>query len=194
MSTVLFACVHNAGRSQMAAAWFNKLADTSKAWAASAGTIPASQVHPEVLQVMREVGVDLSNARPRSSSRQNSQRGQAGSSRWGAARRAQFYRACGVRIGPSRTRKANRSSACARFETRFEHVSRPLSRRRAGNWWSSPTAPDSGARRIPASIGHRDRLSFEPPPLPLISRYAMYPSSSSRRARPSRRPSRALRT
>jgi arsenate reductase (thioredoxin) len=59
MKTVLFACVHNAGRSQMAAAWFNQLADRSKARAISAGTDPSPRVHPEVITVMREVGVDL---------------------------------------------------------------------------------------------------------------------------------------
>ena len=62
METVLFACVHNAGRSQMAAAWFNALADRTKARAVSAGTDPGLRVHPEVITVMREVGVDLADA------------------------------------------------------------------------------------------------------------------------------------
>jgi arsenate reductase len=62
MTTVLFACVHNAGRSQMAAALFNQLADPDKARAVSAGTAPGQRVHPEVVQVMGEVGVDLSDA------------------------------------------------------------------------------------------------------------------------------------
>ncbi len=64
MNTVLFACVHNAGRSQMAAAWFNALADATKARAMSAGTEPGARVHPEVLEVMREVGIDLSGRSP----------------------------------------------------------------------------------------------------------------------------------
>ena len=64
MNTVIFACVHNAGRSQMAAAWFNALADSTKARAISAGTDPGTQVHPEVLTVMLEVGVDLSDRTP----------------------------------------------------------------------------------------------------------------------------------
>jgi arsenate reductase (thioredoxin) len=64
MTTVVFACVHNAGRSQMAAALFNALADPVKARAISAGTAPAAQVHPEVIEVMRERGVDLAHARP----------------------------------------------------------------------------------------------------------------------------------
>jgi arsenate reductase len=62
MTTVLFACVHNAGRSQMAAGWFNLLADPAKARAISAGTDPAPRVHPEVVDAMREVGIELSNA------------------------------------------------------------------------------------------------------------------------------------
>lgn len=65
MKTVLFACVHNAGRSQMGAAWFNALADGTKARAVSAGTEPGARVHPEVLEAMKEVGIDLSNATPR---------------------------------------------------------------------------------------------------------------------------------
>jgi len=65
MTTVIFACVHNAGRSQMAAALFNQLADATVAQAVSAGTNPADRVHPEVVAVMREVGIDLSAATPR---------------------------------------------------------------------------------------------------------------------------------
>jgi len=64
MMTVLFACVHNAGRSQMAAALFNQLADPTKARAISAGTSPGPAVHPAVIEVMQEVGVDLSNVSP----------------------------------------------------------------------------------------------------------------------------------
>jgi arsenate reductase len=64
MTTVIFACIHNAGRSQMAAAWFNALADSTRARAISAGTDPGTRVHPEVLDAMREVGVDLSDRKP----------------------------------------------------------------------------------------------------------------------------------
>jgi arsenate reductase (thioredoxin) len=64
MYKVIFACVHNAGRSQMAAAFFNKFADRKKAEAVSAGTDPGARVHPEVLAVMQEIGIDLSNAKP----------------------------------------------------------------------------------------------------------------------------------
>jgi arsenate reductase len=64
MTTVLFACVHNAGRSQMASAFFNVLADPAAARAISAGTEPAAWVHPEVVATMREVGIDLGAPRP----------------------------------------------------------------------------------------------------------------------------------
>ena len=64
MKTVLFACVHNAGRSQMAAALFNELADPAKAHAISAGTEPGPHVHPEVVTAMREVGIELADASP----------------------------------------------------------------------------------------------------------------------------------
>lgn len=64
MTTVLFACVHNAGRSQIAAALFNRYADPAKARAVSAGTEPAAHVHPEVVALMRESGIDLSDQVP----------------------------------------------------------------------------------------------------------------------------------
>jgi arsenate reductase len=64
VDNVIFACVHSAGRSQMAAAFFNRLAAADKARAVSAGTEPAERVHPEVVDAMREVGYDLSAARP----------------------------------------------------------------------------------------------------------------------------------
>ena len=67
MKTVLFACVHNAGRSQMAAALFNALSDPIKARGVSAGTEPGAAVHPEVVEVMKETGVDLSRSNPNSS-------------------------------------------------------------------------------------------------------------------------------
>lgn len=64
MERVIFACVHNAGRSQMAAAFFSALADPAKAEAVSAGTQPGDRVHPEVVDVMREVGIDVAARRP----------------------------------------------------------------------------------------------------------------------------------
>ena len=65
MDRVIFACVHNAGRSQMAAAFFSEMAEPMRAEAISAGTQPGDRVHPEVVDVMREVGIDLSAKRPR---------------------------------------------------------------------------------------------------------------------------------
>jgi arsenate reductase len=64
MRTYIFACVHNAGRSQMSAAFFNQLADPAKAKSISAGTKPGEHVHPVVVEVMQEKGVDLSGAKP----------------------------------------------------------------------------------------------------------------------------------
>jgi len=63
--TVLFACVHNAGRSQIAAALFNTFADPKVARAISAGTQPAARVHPEVVTAMRQRGIDVSSGIPR---------------------------------------------------------------------------------------------------------------------------------
>ena len=65
MDTVIFACVHNAGRSQMAMSFFNALAAPDKARAISAGTQPAEHIHPIVVAVMREQGIDISSNQPR---------------------------------------------------------------------------------------------------------------------------------
>jgi arsenate reductase len=65
MTTVLFACIHNAGRSQMAAAIFNRLAAPERARAVSAGTRPGGRVHPEVVEVMQELGIELEGIEPR---------------------------------------------------------------------------------------------------------------------------------
>ena len=62
---VIFACVHNAGRSQMAAAWFNQLADPARARAESAGTRPGAAIHPVVVDVMNEAGLDIRGGAPR---------------------------------------------------------------------------------------------------------------------------------
>jgi len=59
---VIFACVHNAGRSQIAAAFYNSLSQSNDA--TSAGTHPGDQVHSEVVTVMKEIGIDLSNSKP----------------------------------------------------------------------------------------------------------------------------------
>ena len=63
MSTVLFVCLHNAGRSQMSRALFERAADGRHS-ALSAGTTPGDRVHPEVVEVMRELGIDLAGRKP----------------------------------------------------------------------------------------------------------------------------------
>jgi len=64
VKTVLFVCVHNSGRSQIAEAFFNQLAK-GKAHAFSAGTDPADAVNPTVVTIMREIGIEISNKRPK---------------------------------------------------------------------------------------------------------------------------------
>jgi arsenate reductase len=61
---VLFVCVHNAGRSQMAAGWLKQLAgDRVDIW--SAGSEPADQINPTAVEAMREVGIDISGHTPK---------------------------------------------------------------------------------------------------------------------------------
>ena len=64
MATVLFVCLHNAGRSQMSQALFDRAAG-ARHQSLSAGTTPADRIHPEVVAVMAEVGIDLSRRSPR---------------------------------------------------------------------------------------------------------------------------------
>jgi arsenate reductase len=64
MDRVIFACVHNAGRSQMAAALLSAMAEPADVEAVSAGTEPGDRVHPEVVTVMREIGIELQGRRP----------------------------------------------------------------------------------------------------------------------------------
>jgi arsenate reductase len=63
MARVLFVCLHNAGRSQMSQALFEREA-AGRHEARSAGTTPAQRVHPEVVEVMEEVGIDVARRRP----------------------------------------------------------------------------------------------------------------------------------
>lgn len=64
MKTVIFVCVHNSGRSQIAEAYFNQLAQ-GRAQALSAGTQPADKVNPTVVAVMREAGINISGSQPK---------------------------------------------------------------------------------------------------------------------------------
>ena len=69
MANVLFVCLHNAGRSQMSQALFERAADGRHA-AESAGTTPGPHVHPEVVEAMAELGVDVSGRQPRGLTRE----------------------------------------------------------------------------------------------------------------------------
>ena len=69
MATVLFVCLHNAGRSQMSEALFERAAG-GRHRALSAGTTPGERVHPEVVEVMLELGIDLAGRRPRGLTRE----------------------------------------------------------------------------------------------------------------------------
>jgi len=64
MASILFVCLHNAGRSQMSAALFERAA-AGRHTAMSAGTTPGERIHPEVVEVMRELDIDLVDRRPR---------------------------------------------------------------------------------------------------------------------------------
>jgi protein-tyrosine-phosphatase len=65
MKKVLFVCVHNSGRSQIAEAYFNRLSALNKAVAFSAGTKPAKEINPIVVQIMKEAGFDLNQNTPK---------------------------------------------------------------------------------------------------------------------------------
>src|SRR5271157_5165435 len=64
VKTIVFVCVHNSGRSQMAEAFFNQMA-AGRAIALSAGTQPGDKVHPVVVEAMKEVGIDISRNKPK---------------------------------------------------------------------------------------------------------------------------------
>ena len=73
MARVLFVCLHNAGRSQMSEALFARSAE-NRHQAESAGTTPAERVHPEVVEAMRELGVDLAGRTPQKLTREAAER------------------------------------------------------------------------------------------------------------------------
>jgi arsenate reductase len=73
VATALFVCLHNAGRSQMSQALFERAAE-GRHLALSAGTTPAERVHPEVVEVMRELGIDLAGRTPRALTRELAER------------------------------------------------------------------------------------------------------------------------
>ncbi len=72
MARALFICLHNAGRSQMSEALFTRAAE-GRHEARSAGTTPAAQIHPEVVEVMAEIGIDLGDRRPHKLSQEDAE-------------------------------------------------------------------------------------------------------------------------
>ena len=95
--SVLFVCVHNAGRSQMAAGWLKHFAaDRVEIW--SAGSEPADQVNPIAVEAMAEVGIDIT-ARHRRSSPPTPCPARTSSSRWAAATPARSSPASATRTG-----------------------------------------------------------------------------------------------
>lgn len=120
MDTVLFACVHNAGRSQMAAAWFNKICDRTKARAISAGTQPGEHVHPEVIQVMREEGIDLNGVKPQFLSAELAHQATLLVT-MGCGDACPMFPVRISSIGLCKTLRASLSEVSARSEMRFAH-------------------------------------------------------------------------
>jgi len=72
MARALFVCLHNAGRSQMSEALFSRAAE-GRHEARSAGTTPGDRVHPEVVEAMSELGIDLSDRRPHRLTREDAE-------------------------------------------------------------------------------------------------------------------------
>lgn len=108
VKTYLFACVHNAGRSQMAAALFNIYANRDGCVGISAGTQPASQVHPEVVQIMREIGVDLTGVKP-----------QKLTDELASSASVPMFRDWSESIGRYMTQRDSLLNECARFVMKF---------------------------------------------------------------------------
>lgn len=151
---VIFACVHNAGRSQMAAAFFGALADPRRARALSAGTSPGERVHPEVIEAMHEVGIDLSGNRPQLLTSELAQ-GAAHLVTMGCAESspARSFPARRSKTGRCPTRKGSRSSASARSARKSERSCVSLSRSTAGA--RLPSRSRLGA--LQARVARRDR-------------------------------------
>ena len=125
MAHVLFVCLHNAGRSQMSQALFERAAD-GRHTAASAGTTPAERVHPEVAEVMRELGIELAARHPQLLTRELA--GQADVVvTMGCGDECPFIRASATSTGSWKTPRAVRSRRSARHATRSPAASRSCS-------------------------------------------------------------------
>ena len=110
MPHVLFVCLHNAGRSQMCQALFTRVAAGAHE-ARSAGTTPADRVHPEVVAVMDELGIDLRDRVPTKLTREMAEWADV-VVRWAAATSARSCLGCGTSTGSSRIRAARTSTPC----------------------------------------------------------------------------------
>jgi predicted P-loop ATPase len=118
-------------RSQLAAGWFNKICDRTKAFGFSAGTEPGERVHPEVVRVMKEEGIDLASMSPQF--RRSWPRKPRYWLRWDVAMRAAMFQASGNWTGLCAIPKANRSKSFAKSATRFGRESPPWPRNAAGS-------------------------------------------------------------
>ena len=132
--TVLFVCVHNAGRSQMAAGLLAKLAG-DRVTVRSAGSDPAERINPAAVEAMAEVGVDLGAASCRSCSRPTPSARPTSSSRWAAATPARSIPASATRTGSSRTRPARISTTVRRIRDEIERRVRGAARRARARRW-----------------------------------------------------------
>jgi hypothetical protein len=123
MPHVLFVCLHNAGRSQMSKALFDRAA-AGRHTSDSAGSAadPDGHVHPQVVQVMDELGIDLSDRQPQRLSASSPGR-PTSSSPWAAATAALTSPASAISTGICPTRKANPSRPCGRSATTSPNAS-----------------------------------------------------------------------
>jgi len=111
MATALFVCLHNAGRSQMSQALFERAAE-GRHRALSAGTTPADRVHPEVVEVMREVGIELADREPKPLTRELAEQADVVVT-MGCGDECPTFPAGATWTGTSRIRRACRLTRCA---------------------------------------------------------------------------------
>ena len=140
---VLFVCVHNAGRSQMAAGWLKSMAG-DRIEIRSAGSEPADRINPLAVQAMNEVGIDIAGEQPKVLTIDAVRRPTLWS-RWAAATPAHTSPANATKTGSSPTQPINRSKWSARFAT----PSNAEWRRSSGHWRPSVAREATGASSVP---------------------------------------------
>lgn len=118
--SVLFVCVHNAGRSQMAAALLTRLSE-GRIEVRSAGTEPADRINPVAVVAMAELGIDLTSATPKALTPQAVQTSDVVIT-MAAATRARTSPGCPTATGNSKTPPASPSTSCGRSATTSPHV------------------------------------------------------------------------